>query len=75
MSVIGGCPRAGIGLKTASRVAKEAYRSSLYLNPAWVRGSGWYAQGSRTEYFVMFILSYKTRAMYGGVSGRRKGLF
>ena len=44
MSVIGGCPRAGIGVKIASRAAKEAYRSPLY-NPAWVRGSGWHAKG------------------------------
>ncbi len=53
MSVIGGCPRAGIGPKIASGAAKEAYGSPFHLNPAWVRGSGGYAQGFRTGYFVI----------------------
>ena len=53
MSVIGGCPRAGIGPRIASGANKEAYRSPLCLKPARVRGLNWYAPGSRTGYFVI----------------------
>ena len=39
----------------------------------WVRGSGWYAKGSCTGHFVMFILSYKARAAYGGCTWEAAG--
>ena len=73
MSVIGGRPRAGISAKIASGAAKEACRSPLYLNPTVGTGLGLVCQGSRTGHFVMFILSYKARAAYGGCAWEAEG--
>ena len=41
-----------------------------YLARPWVRGSGGPAQDSCTRHFVLFILSYKARAIYEGVPRR-----
>ena len=73
MSVIGGRPRAGTAPRSPLGQPRRLAGVPSTSTRPWVRGSGWYAKGSRTGHFVMFILSYKARAAYGGCTWEAEG--